>query len=420
MSVKAINPEAAAGRPERTFAWIVFALTFGLLVSDYMSRQVLNAVFPLLKVEWGLNDAALGGLSSIVALMVGLLTLPLSALADRFGRSRSLAVMAALWSVATLACALARNYEEMFAARFAVGVGEAAYGSVGIAVVISVFPQRLRATLTGAFMAGGLLGSVLGVALGGMVASALGWRWAFAAMSGFGLLLAIVYPLVVTEKRLAKLAVSDAPEPARKGLSSLIATPSVIAAYVGSGLQLFVCAAIPAWMPSFLNRYYDLEPGRAAVSAAGFLLIGAVGMLLGGMINDRLCRGRPSNSPLVALAICAGSFVLLTAGFVLPQGAAQLLLIALGLFVAAGVTGPAGAMVANLTDPKAHGSAFAALTLANNLLGLAPGAVVTGFLADRMGGLNHALGVIPVTCLAAAAAFLIATRRYQRDLGGAS
>ncbi|MFY0084444.1 MFS transporter, partial [Acinetobacter baumannii] len=90
----------------------------------------LNAVFPLLKNEWLLSDSQLGLLSGIVALMVGLLTLPLSLMADRFGRVKSLAIMAALWSLATLGCALAENYEQMFIARFMVGVGEAAYGSV--------------------------------------------------------------------------------------------------------------------------------------------------------------------------------------------------------------------------------------------------------------------------------------------------
>ena len=131
----------------RPYAWIVFALTFGLLISDYMSRQVLNAVFPLLKGEWALSDGQLGLLSGIVALMVGLLTFPLSLLADRFGRVKSLALMALLWSLATLGCALAQDYQQMFIARFMVGVGEAAYGSVGIAVVISVFPKHMRATL---------------------------------------------------------------------------------------------------------------------------------------------------------------------------------------------------------------------------------------------------------------------------------
>ena len=131
---------ASAVRGARAFAWVVFALTLALLLSDYMSRQVLNAVFPLLKVEWHLSDTQLGSLSGIVALMVGVLTFPLSLLADRWGRINSLAVMALLWSLATFACGLAQSYRQMFAARFFVGVGEAAYGSVGIAVILGIFP----------------------------------------------------------------------------------------------------------------------------------------------------------------------------------------------------------------------------------------------------------------------------------------
>lgn len=119
---------AAGPRPHtrsRTYPWIVFALTFGLLLSDYMSRQVLSAVFPFLKSEWALSDSQLASLTSIVALMVGLLTLPLSLLADRWGRVKSLVLMAVLWSAATLLCAVASNFEQMLGARFLVGVGEA-------------------------------------------------------------------------------------------------------------------------------------------------------------------------------------------------------------------------------------------------------------------------------------------------------
>ena len=99
----------AATSVSRVFAWVVFALIFGLLLSDYMSRQVLNSVFPLLKSEWSLSDTQLGSLSSVVSLMVGLLTIPLSLVADRWGRVGSLKVMALLWSLATLACGFARN-----------------------------------------------------------------------------------------------------------------------------------------------------------------------------------------------------------------------------------------------------------------------------------------------------------------------
>jgi sugar phosphate permease len=57
----------SARQPIRAYAWVVFALTVGLLLSDYMSRQVLNAVFPMLKSAWGMSDTQLGSLSSVVA-----------------------------------------------------------------------------------------------------------------------------------------------------------------------------------------------------------------------------------------------------------------------------------------------------------------------------------------------------------------
>lgn len=189
----------------QAYAWVVFALTVGLLLSDYMSRQVLNAVFPMLKAAWHLSDTRLGSLSSVVALMVGVLTFPLSVLADRWGRVKSIVLMATMWSLATLGCALSTSYGEMLLARAFVGVGEAAYGSVGIAVVLSIFPARLRATLAAAFMAGGAFGSVLGMALGGAVAAQLGWRASFSAMAALGIVLVALYRFLITEKRLAPL-----------------------------------------------------------------------------------------------------------------------------------------------------------------------------------------------------------------------
>src|SRR6187200_3616108 len=106
------SPAASRSRVE-PYAWVVFALTFGLLISDYMARQVLNAVFPLLKAEWSLSDGQLGLLSGIVALMVGLLTCPISLLADRVGRVKSIAAMACVWSAATLYCGVAETYGQL-------------------------------------------------------------------------------------------------------------------------------------------------------------------------------------------------------------------------------------------------------------------------------------------------------------------
>ncbi|HWX01840.1 MAG TPA: MFS transporter [Collimonas sp.] len=407
----------------RRYAWLVFALTLGLLISDYMSRQVLNAVFPMIKAEWNLSDSQLGALGGIVALMVGLLTFPLSLFADRWGRVKSLVLMATLWSLATLACGLSQSYHQMFLARFFVGVGEAAYGSVGVALVLSVFPANLRSTLTAAFMAGGLIGSVLGVGLGGMLATHFGWRWSFGYIALFGLLLAILFPLCLRKNRAALdhpngtgfPQASAAFKGQRAPLIGLFATRSVLCAYAGSGLQLFIISALVGWMPSYLNRSYQMMPDKAGILAAAFLISASLGMVLCGMASDRLGRNSPVRKVKLVIGFCIASGALLMFAFQLPLGSSQLIFIALGMFFAAGSAGPAGAMVANLTSPSIHGTAFATLTLANNLLGFAPGPIVTGILADRL-GLQATLQLIPLISIASTLVFVIGKHYYENDL----
>jgi predicted MFS family arabinose efflux permease len=410
------------GEGPRFYAWFLFALSIGLLLSDYMSRQVLNAVFPLLKAEWGLTDAQLGSLSGVVALTVGVLTFPLSLLADRMGRVRSIVLMAFLWSFATMACGLSASYGQMMTARLFVGIGEAAYGSVGIAVLLAVFPATMRSTITGAFMAGGVFGSVLGVALGASIASALGWRSAFHCMAAIGVVLALVYLATVREDRVRPAASPGGARPLaftreniRLMARQLFTVPSVVCTYVGSGLQLFVTSAFIAWLPSFFNRAYQMPTAKAGAVAAGFLLVGGVGMILCGVVADRVGKNAAPRKLTAAAVYCLLASVSFVVGFHAAPGPLQMTLIGLGMFFVAGASGPAGAVVANCTTAAIHATALATLTLMNNLLGLAPGPFVAGLLADRS-DLGTALQLVPLAGLAAAAAFWIGRRYYQRDL----
>ncbi|MBH0118847.1 MFS transporter [Rhodococcus sp. NPDC003382] len=420
------DPGATVAGPRtrsRAYPWIVFALTFGLLLSDYMSRQVLSAVFPFLKTEWALADSELASLTSVVALMVGLLTLPLSLLADRWGRVKSLVLMATLWSAATLLCAVASNYEQMLGARFLVGVGEAAYGSVGIALVLSVFAPRIHATLSGAFMAGGSFGSVVGVALGGLIAVHLSWRWSFAAMAVFGLLLVALFRALVSERKLARYSVDDAPETKvasppdgfRAPVSSLFTNPAVLCAYAGGGLQMFTAAVLLSWTPSFFNRYYGLAPDKAAAAAAIVVLLIGSGMVVCGVITDRVGRLDIARKWTTAIVYCAISLVTLVAAFRLEAGTAQLVLLGIGAFFSAGSSGPTAAMVANLTHSSVRASAMGTLTVANNLLGLALGPFVIGILADRL-GLVGALQLAPLIYVVAIVALIAGKRLYPAGL----
>jgi predicted MFS family arabinose efflux permease len=272
-------------------------------------------------------------------------------------------------------------------------------------------------------MAGGAFGSVLGMALGGAVAAHLGWRAAFGAMAIMGMVLVVIYRIVVTEKRIASLQPAignrEAPGGMRMSLRALLkglfSTRSVVCAYVGSGVHLLVPAAVWSWLPSFLNRYYGMETGKAAVTAAAFVLVTGVGMVVCGNLADRFSKEAGERKWTIAIAYCVICFVLLTIGLRLPPGTAQLVLIGAGMFFCAGAAGPSGAMVANLTPPSIHASAFATLTLSNNLLGLAPAAVLTGVVADHI-GLLGALQLVPFAPLVAALVFVIGKRHYSGDL----
>ncbi len=416
-------PPAAAVTRSRLFPIAVFVLTFGLLLSDYMSRQVLSAVFPFLKVEWSLTDTQLGSLTSIVALTVGLLAIPLSLLGDRWGRSKAIILMAGLWSLATLGCALAASYDQMMLARFFIGLGEAAYGSVGLAVVLMVFSPTKRASLTGAFMAGGSFGSVLGVFLGGILAVQLGWRWSFGLMAILGLVLVALYAIFVNDGRLARnqhpgnipATLADGTVQQRAKLRALVSTPAVICAYVGSGLQLFMAGALFAWLPSYLNRAYHLRPDKAGIAAAGFILLMGVGMIVCGVITDRLTKKVAIRKWTAALVFTTISLVALGLGFAQGAGPLQIALIAVGAFFTGGTTGPAGAMVANLTPASIRATAFGTLTLANNLLGLAAGPLVVGAIADKV-GLVDAMKFAPLVSVLAIVALLIGRRAYPSSL----
>jgi len=412
------TPTDSATR-SKIFPWTVFALIFGLMMSDYMSRQVLSSVFPVLKAEWHLSDSQLAALTSAVALMVGLLSLPLSLVADRWGRVRSVTLMAVLWSIATVLCAAAGNYSQLLGARFLLGFGEAAYASVGMAVMLSVFAPRLHASLSGSFLAATFFGSVIGVALGGVLADHLGWRTAFLIMAVFGTVLIVLFRIVVSESRLREHATeqssSAASADARAPLSSLVTNASLMCAYIGAGIQIFVSGVLLAWLPSYFNRYHDMKASSAGLAASVFVLLIGAGMAVCGIAADRISRRRPELKWTVAIVIAALAMVSLMIGFQLGNGPLQLILIGIGAFFCAGSSGATTAIVASLSHPSIRASAFGAGTFANNIFGMALGPFVVGMLSDRL-GLLGALQWVPLSYVVSIAVLALGMRLYPAGL----
>ena len=393
-------------------AWVAFALTFGLMMSDYISRQVLIAVFPFLKTAWNLTDTELGSLVSIVALMVGVLSIPISFAADRFGRVKSIAIMAVLWSLATIACGLATSYSQLFAGRTVIGIGEAAYATAGGAILMHAFPAKRRSTVMGLFLAGALFGSVIGVALGGLVATRFGWPWAFISVGIPGLLLALVYPLFVRDYETVALAKVENEEHRmtwRDIATASLGVRSTVFAYLGGAFQLFASAALVAWIPSYLNRFYSLAPEQAALKGAVIVLVGGIGMACGGLVADRLSTRDVRHKLRVPAFYAIASGVLFTIAFVIPESGLQFGLIVAGALFVGGHMGPVAALSVELNHPGLRATALSVVTVVYNIIGLAPGPFVVGALSDSF-GLKTAMMAIPVVCVGGTICFLIGSR----------
>jgi MFS family permease len=403
----------------RSYAWTVFAILFALMVMDHVDRQVVVSMFPHLKAQWALSDGQLGALVSIVSITVALGAVPFSLLADRWSRVKSIFLMALVWSLATLSCAFAGSYAQLLGTRGLVGVGEAAYGTVGAALIATLFPMRLRSSVLGAFFMAAIVGSVLGVVLGGVIAERWGWQAGFGAVGIPGLVLAFVFAFVVRDYKTVALPHAGGGKArlaARAIATALLRPRTAWIACLGAGFQLLTLSMTYAWLPTYFHRYYGLAPDQAGVKAALVVLAGGVGAMAWGVIADRLTPTIACARLYVPVAGAVLTTALMATAFAaFPPGSAQFVLIVAGGFTMAVNVGPVSAVVLDVVHPSLRATAGSILSLVQNLFGLAGGPLLTGVLSDRY-GLQFALAVVPVFCLLAAALFLLAARTYVSDL----
>jgi MFS family permease len=411
-------------------AWFAFAMTIGLMLFDYIDRQVIVSLFPYMKADWGLSDKQLGALVSALSIVLAACALPVSLVADRVSRVKSIVTMATVWSIASISCMFTRNYSTLLAARAVVGVGEAGYGAVGAALIATHFPDRMRSALMGSFMAAASVGSVLGVALGGVIAARWGWQAAFGVVGIPGLAVSLLY-IKVRDYHTVDLgtqSVGIARQSAgvlRAAFGAMKRSPTLLWVGIGSAVQLIVLSAMWAWLPSFLNRVHGVVPAQAGVHAALVVLCGAVGSVVWGVVCDMAGKRNPRARVLSMAVLCLISTVVLGAAFGLPllgvplSNQAQFALFALGGFFATCTAGPSAAIVMNVVHPGFRATGASILGLLQNLFGMAMGPLIGGVLSDAF-GLQTALAVTPLFGIAAAWLLVIGSRTYERDVGRAA
>jgi MFS transporter, Spinster family, sphingosine-1-phosphate transporter len=415
-------------------SWLASA-NFGLAILafinlfSYLDRYVVSGVLESLKhSDLGLSDTNLGSLMSGFLVVYTLLAPVFGALGDRRSRPRLIALGVACWSFATALSGFAVNYLTLFAARAAVGVGEAAYVTIAPSLLSDYFPVRQRGRVMAIFFCAIPVGSALGYVVGGLVDKHYGWRAAFFVAGVPGLLLAALCLLLRDPPRgiQDRAAGHDTPAAHDKTAPSvrqssisreawltygrLLRNKPYALTVLGYAAYTFAIGGLAYWMPAFLERVRGIPRSEATVSFGAIVVItGFIGTFVGGWMGDYFAKNSRQAylwlsaiatliaAPFVWLALTTNSHSLYVTYMVTAQ---------LFLFLS---TGPINAAIINLVIASERATAIALSVFAIHLLGDALSPLMVGALSDAF-SLQQAIAILPVAVLVGGFVWIWAAR----------
>lgn len=385
---------------------LILLLAVNLL--NYIDRQVLYAVFPLIKADLNLSDTALGFLGSSFMICYMVSAPLLGWLGDRLSRVRLAAAGLFVWSLATALAGFAGGYRSLLAARTCVGIGEASFGTVSPGLVADYFPKERRGRVLSLFYLAIPVGSALGYLLGGVIGERLGWHAAFLMVGLPGLVIAL--PLFLLREPV-RGGGEEASPLANKGYGELFVNRSFICNTLAMAAMTFALGGLAQWLPSFLYRIHGLDVGKAnTLFGAVTVIAGIGGTLAGGWLGDRYQKKSPSGYLVVSgwgFIIGVPMAVWAIMATTLPACMAAIFCAEFFLFFN---TGPLNTVIVNVTRPNMRAMAFAVNIFFIHALGDAFSPTLLGWLSD-MWGLRNSLLITPVA-IALAAGFCFLGKRY--------
>ena len=387
--------------------WRILLILMLVNFVNYVDRQIVFALFPFLRHDFGLSFVQLGYLATAFTVVLSLASFPLGMLADRVSRRAVISAGVLFWSGATFFSGLAGSFRSLLMARGLVGIGEAAYTPAGTAVISAAFPKEVRARVQGAFDIGMFIGGATGISLGGYMAAKFGWRHAFFLVGIPGVILGL------TALRLPKSVVSVARE--SMPIGDLLRVPAFLALLVSGWFCSFAGYSYVAWGPDLVEDYKGFSPEQASMALGVTIVLGGMlGIATGAYLSDFLAKLRVWGRAIVVpigfvLAAPLIYFSLHSSGKI-----HFLLFFGFGAFFLSWYHGPLTATIHDLVPPSGHATALGFYNLFVNLLSMAVAPLVIGKLADRY-GLITALHAPIIAQLAGAAFFIVVIQCIRHD-----
>ena len=369
---------------------------------NYVDRNVLFAVQPLVQDEFHLTNVQIGYLTSAFLIFYTLAAPFVGPLADRYSRKVIIALGGIFWSALTLLTAVTHTYTELLIRHTLVGVGEATFVTIAPTFVADLFAEERRGRILGVFYLAIPVGSAAGYLLGGNLAPHYGWRFPFYIAAAPGFLLALGVLFLKEPERGQFDSLTETPE--RGTLFGLLRNPAFLTSTLGMAAMTFSLGGIQVWMPKFLysERGYTLA---AANFAFGIIIVvdGIVASLAGGWLGDYLLPRMKSSYYLVsAVSMLLGVPVMIVALFV--KGPLMMPAIAVAAFFLLLNTAPLNAAVINSVGAHIRVTAIAVNIFIIHLLGDIPSPTMMGWVADRRS--LEAGFVLPVIAMGISSAIL--------------
>ena len=258
-----------------------------------MDRQVVAVLFDPIKEDLGLSDTQLAMVSGLAfALFYSVAGLPLGRLADKTNRVKMLSACLTVWSLATAATGLAANFVQILLARVSVGVGEGGCSPAAHSIISDTYEAKDRSTAIGLYFAGGTLGSATAYLFGGWMVEFYGWRAAMICVGLPGLLVALAFYLFMKEpKRPAAKNQEQSNDNMLTTMFSVVKNPCYLIATIGHVAASGYMFVLATWLPSFINRNFEMSYGEIGTFLFASTLLGSVGgSLLSGIVTDHLFR----------------------------------------------------------------------------------------------------------------------------------
>ncbi len=300
--------------------WLICALLFFAATINYIDRQVIGILKPVLQADIGWTEVEYSWIvfSFQTAYAIGLLFV--GNLMDRIGTRVGSSLSITVWSLAAMAHALAHSVMGFSAARFALGLGEAGYFPAAIKTVAEWFPKKERALATGIFNSGTNVGALATPLLVPVIAANYGWQMAFVITGAIGFVWLVFWLLIYRkpeeDPRLSKAELayiqSDPPEPTvRIPWGRLFPHRQTWAFAIGKFLTDPIWWVYLFWLPDFLNKQHGLDLKNFGIPLAIIYIIADVGSIGGGWLSSALIkRGWSINAGRkIAMLICALSVV---------------------------------------------------------------------------------------------------------------